>query len=332
MPTKFSSRGLALRVVVALLLLTSLAGVAISIGVHSATASGSHPATAGGSHPAIASGSHVATADGSSTGAAIVNYAASQAGVPYCDGGGGIHGPSVGGSGSTCGSGVVGFDCMSVAQYAVYQATGFAIDSDDKNGVADNIYSGPDYNSNGSMGTFVPSMTTVAEDEAALSPGEVVLFGGYNPSSYAHSGIWAGNDQIWDASGSPGSVRTVSFEYLMSTYGNAYQGAMDYNAFSQTTPPKPSIATTSLPVATIGKRYKGGQLTATGGTTPYRWTVAGLPKGLKVSTRTGLITGTVRNSKKHPQAPGSYPVKVTVTDGASQQATASLTLTLDAAS
>ena len=159
-------------------------------------------------------------------------------------------------------------------------------------------------------------MPTVAEDEAALSPGDVVLFGGYNQQSYAHSGIWAGNDQIWDASGSPGSVREVTFEELMSTYNNAYQGAMDYNALSQTTPPKFSITTTSLPAATIGKKYEGGQLTATGGTTPYKWKVSGLPRGLKAYAKTGLIKGTVKSSKKHPQAAGSYPVKVTATDSA----------------
>ena len=153
MPTRFSSGGLAVRVAVALLLLISLAGVAISLDVHSATASGSSSDTASGSHAVTTDASHAAPADAASTGAAIVQYAKNEAGIPYCDGGGGINGPTVGGSGSTCAAGVKGFDCMSLAQYAVYQATGFAIDSPDKNGITDNVYNGPDYTNNGTMGS-----------------------------------------------------------------------------------------------------------------------------------------------------------------------------------
>ena len=261
------------------------------------------------------------------TGTAIVNWAAKEKNVPYCDGGGGINGPSVGGSGSTCGTGVKGFDCMSLAQFAVYQATGFAIDAN-----GDNIYGGSAWKNNGTQGSYITNSSTVAQDEAALSPGDVVLFGGFNASSYAHSGIWAGNDQIWDASDS--DVHIVTFESLMSTYGNAYQGAMDYNSLSGTNPSPVSISTTSLPAATIGKKYAGGQLTASGGTTPYKWKVSGLPRGLTVSSRTGLIKGTAKSSKRHPQSAGSFSLTVTVTDSSNPKQTASksLTLTLKAAS
>src|SRR5271165_4128598 len=47
---------------------------------------------------------------------AILAAAASQAGTPYCGSGGGISGPSKGG-----GCAAKGFNCMSFAQYAVYQ-------------------------------------------------------------------------------------------------------------------------------------------------------------------------------------------------------------------
>ncbi len=338
MSTRPSSGGLAVRLAVALLLLISLAGVALSIDAHSATASGSSSTTTSGSTATATAtdGSHAVVEDASSTGAAIVDDAAKEKGVAYCDGGGGINGPSVGGSGSTCAKGVVGFDCMSLAQYAVYQATGFAIDnpnpSGTRQGYTENIYGGSAYKDNGTMGSYVApgASGTVAADEAALSPGDVVLFGGFATYSYAHSGVWAGNDQVWDASGS--EVQTVSFEDLMKTYNNAYQGAMDYNALSQKTPPNFSISTSSLPVATIGEKYVGAKLTASGGTTPYRWKVSGLPKGLKVSSKTGLIKGKVTSSTRHPQAAGSYSVTVTATDSAKDQASATLTLKLDAAS
>ena len=61
----------------------------------------------------------------------IAAAAASQAGVPYCDGGGDIHGPTNGGVVEAgCGPGVKGYDCMSLVQYAVYQVTGIALPGD----------------------------------------------------------------------------------------------------------------------------------------------------------------------------------------------------------
>jgi hypothetical protein len=271
---------------------------------------------------AIAAAIDVHPAGADTTRQAIVGFAAQEAGVPYCDGGGGFNGPTVG---ATCGA--PSFDCMSLAQYAVYQATGFPIDAN-----GNNIYGGPDYTSPSADGVYIRPSDTVAEDEAALQPGDVVLFGGFSSYSYAHSGIWAGGDQVWDASGT--KVQIVTFENLMSTYGNAYQGAMDYNNLSGTNPPSLSISTTSLPNATIGKKYVGGQLTASGGTTPLKWTVSGLPKGLKVSSKKGIINGSVRSSKSKPQAPGKYPLTITVTDSSNpkQQASRSLNLTLEAAS
>ena len=83
------------------------------------------PALAGDLHPANAA---APTGD---VGDQIAAYAASQAGVAYCDGGGTIHGPSNGGVVEQgCGPGVVGFDCMSLVQYAVFQATGIALPGD----------------------------------------------------------------------------------------------------------------------------------------------------------------------------------------------------------
>ena len=58
----------------------------------------------------------------------IAALAASQAGVPYCDGGGSINGPTNGGVVEPgCGAGVKGFDCVTLVQYAVYQATEIAL-------------------------------------------------------------------------------------------------------------------------------------------------------------------------------------------------------------
>ena len=71
------------------------------------------------------------------------------------------------------------------------------------------------------------------------------------------------------------------------------------------------VTTTSLPSATIGSSYTA-PLNVAGGTAPYKFKVKGLPKGLKASKSTGVISGTVVASKKvHP---GVFTVMVTVTD------------------
>jgi cell wall-associated NlpC family hydrolase len=310
-------------VAAALLLLISLAGVAISVGVHPVTASGSHPATADASSTGAAivddaQAVHVETAAGTATvtGAQIAAEAASLKGTPYCNGGGTYTGPT--NDNGACSA--PGFSCMSLVQYVIYQTTGIEVPN-------------PSATSNwrGAPGTYIDAYPTVAEDEAALDPGDVVIFGG-STNNYAHDGIYAGNGMVWDDQPpiTPASVQLTSFSYIYGEYNDAYDGGVRY-AGSESPPPF-SITTTSLPAATIGKRYAGAQLTTTGGTAPYKWTASGLPRGLKVSAKTGLLKGTVKSSKRHPQAAGSYSVAVTVTDSASAKASASLTLKLDAAS
>ncbi len=95
----------------------------------------------------------------------------------------------------------------------------------------------------------------------------------------------------------------------------------------QTLPPV--ITTTTLPGGTVGKAYPATQLLASGGQSPYTWTVTAgaLPAGLRMSTA-GAITGT-------PTSTGSlktkaYAFTVQVTDAKSQRATASLSITISA--
>lgn len=72
--------------------------------------------------------------------------------------------------------------------------------------------------------------------------------------------------------------------------------------------PTLTITTTSLPAANIGVAYSG-TLAATGGVTPYTWsiTTGSLPSGLTLNSATGAITGT-------PTAAGTFTFTVTVTD------------------
>jgi Putative Ig domain len=82
-----------------------------------------------------------------------------------------------------------------------------------------------------------------------------------------------------------------------------------------------SITTTSLPGGTVGAAYST-LLTATGGATPYTWTIitGGLPAALSLSSA-GLISGT-------PTATGTSAFTVQVGDANAATATAQLAITI----
>src|SRR6202035_5351797 len=60
----------------------------------------------------------------------------------------------------------------------------------------------------------------------------------------------------------------------------------------------PSITTPSLPGGTHGNTYPSQTLMASGGTTPYNWTITAgtLPNGLTLNAATGVISGNLRSS------------------------------------
>ena len=90
-------------------------------------------------------------------------------------------------------------------------------------------------------------------------------------------------------------------------------------------PSQPSITTGTLPDGTENTAYSA-TLGATGGTTPYTWSVTSgsLPAGLSLAASTGLISGT-------PTGTGTNNFTVQVTDANSQTATQPLSITVDRA-
>ena len=90
------------------------------------------------------------------------------------------------------------------------------------------------------------------------------------------------------------------------------------------TPPPVSITTTSLSSATAGAAYSN-TLSATGGTTPYAWTLASgsLPGGITVQSA-GSLSGTTAQT-------GTFSISIEVTDSSSPKLTASQSLTLTVA-
>lgn len=84
------------------------------------------------------------------------------------------------------------------------------------------------------------------------------------------------------------------------------------------------ITTSTVPEGRVGVQYEQ-QLTASGGTAPYRWSVVSgnLVPGITLSN-TGILGGV-------PTTVGSFPLLVRATDSAGGVATASITLTVVAA-
>ena len=84
----------------------------------------------------------------------------------------------------------------------------------------------------------------------------------------------------------------------------------------------PSITTTSLPDANVGDAYSA-TLEATGGVTPYTWSISSgvLPSWAVLNSGSGAITGT-------PAATGTSDFTVKVTDHDGNTATQPLTLTV----
>lgn len=83
-----------------------------------------------------------------------------------------------------------------------------------------------------------------------------------------------------------------------------------------------AIGTRSLPEAAAGHAYSV-KLATTGGAKPFRWSVSGkgLPSGLKLNPRTGVIAGT-------PTTTGAAKLTVRVRDAAGGGATRALRLTV----
>ncbi|PYX56558.1 MAG: hypothetical protein DMG76_14410, partial [Acidobacteria bacterium] len=108
-------------------------------------------------------------------------------------------------------------------------------------------------------------------------------------------------------------------------------GATDHSltatATVNVTPPPPlAITTSGLPEANAGMPYSAS-LSATGGTSPYRWSLASgaLPAGIQLQASTGILAGTTAVG-------GSYALTAKVTDLSGNTSTHALTLSVAAGS
>jgi hypothetical protein len=125
-------------------------------------------------------------------------------------------------------------------------------------------------------------------------------------------------------SGTPTTAGTSSFNIQVGDSAGNKASA----GFTITISPANStvtITTTSLPNGTVGAAYVA-TLQATGGTTPYTWSVTSgqLPAGLTLAA-SGSMTGT-------PTTAGNSTFTIQVVDNAGSKASAGFTITINAAS
>jgi len=153
--------------------------------------------------------------------------------------------------------------------------------------------------------------------------------GGISPYGWSASGLPAGlalSTNTGQISGTPSTAGsyTVSASVRDSESSPAAASkTLSLNVASAAVLPL-SITTTSLAAGTAGSSYSTA-LQASGGVTPYSWTVTGLPAGLSLNGGTGQIVGT-------PSTAGAYAVTASVRDSEASPASASKTFTLSIAS
>src|SRR5207237_1190433 len=120
-------------------------------------------------------------------------------------------------------------------------------------------------------------------------------------------------------SGTPSTTGTAAFTVRLTDSG----GGSTTKALSLTINAPPlAVTTSSLPAGTVGVAYSQA-LAASGGTSPYTWTMASgtLPAGLSLAAG-GTISGT-------PGTAGSSNFTVRVTDSAPASVTKALSLTIN---
>jgi len=125
----------------------------------------------------------------------------------------------------------------------------------------------------------------------------------------------------------PKLISVTAVALFVTGCGNVTQAPSTSTGNPQAPPTALTIATTSLGSGTAGGAYTAS-IAATGGTTPYSFTAAGLPSGLSIGGSNGSISGTPTQTSV-----GTSVVSFSVSDSSqpAQTATAKLNITINPA-
>ena len=155
-------------------------------------------------------------------------------------------------------------------------------------------------------------VTVTAVDDQLSTVGSAIVplrfsaSGGSQPYTWSVTGLPAG--LTFDpATGSVSGTPTTAGKSTVTVTVNDARGTTAKDTFIWTIVTKVTLAPIGDQGTTQGRSVTLSP-SATGGTTPYRWSATGLPHGLSIDSGTGAITGT-------PDTLGSSTVTVTVTDG-----------------
>jgi hypothetical protein len=161
---------------------------------------------------------------------------------------------------------------------------------------------------------------------------QVGASGGTTPYAFTASGLPAGlsiNGTTGAITGTPGggSIGTSSATIKVTDSTQPTALSATANLSIKISSSTLAITTTSLPSGTAGLAYPSTTLQASGGVSPYTWSLASgsnLPGGLTLSSA-GTLSGT-------PTTAGSYPFTIVVKDSYSTPNNASAAFTLTIAS
>ncbi len=215
----------------------------------------------------------------------------------------------------------------------------FATDGEDATSTITGLQSDPLVGSIQAYGFVVPSSVLGLKIvNTSLPPNQIgtpysqtlVAIGGTPPFTWALTSgtLPAGlnlNASTGVISGTPTALANatpLTFQAADSSTPTAQTAAVNLTLTITSTPPL-VITTASLPSSQIGTLYSQ-TLAATGGTTPYTWSVTSgtLPAGLNLNASTGVISGT-------PTAlANTTPLTFQASDSSSTQQTATVNLTL----
>ena len=172
----------------------------------------------------------------------------------------------------------------------------------------------------GASPIFIHSPATFEIAAGAPFQHQLSAAGGSGPYAWSlRSGALPAGLSLHPATGVIAGTPTVAggFAFVVQATDAQAGWAQKGIAITVTAPPLPAgfeITTPSLPAGAVASPYQA-QVAATGGATPYVWSLASgnLPAGLSLNAGTGAVTGT-------PTAAGTFSFTVAATDAQSRAA------------
>jgi large repetitive protein len=175
----------------------------------------------------------------------------------------------------------------------------------------------------GATGTQANSGTTAGTSVAAeMALGAVIDAETFTAADGSYTNVTMGSPISCIAGYMPVPNAGTGVSYTATCNEDNVFGAIVFALKPAAAAPPPSITTTSLPSAAIGIAYSA-TLAATGGTTPYTWSISSgsLPAWASLNAATGVISGT-------PTAAATTSFTVKVTDATALTATQALSITV----